>query len=90
MKNMRRTFLTLVALIVVLSSLPCVEAQFQRGPQVSSPEVKDSKATFRILAPNAQKVQLSGSDLPGAGQGGALTKGDDGVWSVSMDIAPGY
>jgi enterochelin esterase family protein len=90
MKNMRQTFLTLVAVIVFLSSLPCAQAQFQRGPQVSSPEVKDSKATFRILAPNAQKVQLSGSDIPGAGQGVAMTKGDDGVWSVSMDIAPGY
>jgi enterochelin esterase family protein len=33
---------------------------------------------------------LSGSDIPGAGQGVAMTKGDDGVWSVSMDIAPGY
>jgi hypothetical protein len=31
---MRRTFLTLVALIVVLSSLPFAHAQFQRGPHL--------------------------------------------------------
>lgn len=69
----------------------CAWAQFQRGPQVVSPEVKDGKATFRLLAPNAQKVRLSSSDLPGVGgQGVELTKGDEGVWSVAVDAKPGY
>ncbi|MCU0707861.1 MAG: alpha/beta hydrolase-fold protein [Pirellula sp.] len=65
-------------------------AQFQRGPQVRSPEVDGGKVTFRILAPNVEQVKLAGSDIPGIGQGIDLTKGDEGIWSVSMDLAPGY
>src|SRR4051794_36160000 len=38
----------------------------QRGPVVVSPEVQaDRKVTFRLLAPKAQAVRLSGGDLPG-------------------------
>ncbi len=65
-------------------------AQFQRGPQITSPEVKEGKVTFRLLAPSVTKVQLSGTDIPGVGQGLDLTKGENGVWEVTTDIAPGY
>ena len=34
MKNMRQTFLTLVAVIVFLYTLPCAQAQFQRRPHL--------------------------------------------------------
>ncbi len=46
----------LAALMIVVLLLPSesVLAQFQRGPQVTSPEVKDGKATFRLLAVNAR------------------------------------
>ncbi len=44
-------------------------AQFQRGPQVISPELKEGKVTFRLLAPNAKTVRLNSSDMPGVGQG---------------------
>lgn len=79
--------------MVLVASLICVapvHAQFQRGPNVVSPEVKDGKATFRILAPNATKVQLSSSDLPGVMPGVELKKGDEGVWEATVDVAPGY
>src|SRR2546430_13943916 len=37
-----------------------------QGPQVVSPEGSaDRRATFRILAPKAEAVRLSGSDIPG-------------------------
>lgn len=65
-------------------------AQFQRGPQVISPEVKEGKVTFRLLAPNAKAVRLNSSDMPGIGQGIECSKGDDGIWNVSVDAAPGY
>jgi enterochelin esterase-like enzyme len=57
-----------------------------RGPRVVSPEIsKDRKVTFRILAPNAQTVQLSGTDIPGlgSGQGADMTKDPNGVWEVT-------
>ncbi len=65
-------------------------AQFQRGSRINSPEVKEGNVTFRILAPNAERVTLSGPDLPGIGRGVEMTKNDEGVWEVTMDAAPGY
>ena len=77
-------------LVACFFSVTVSHAQFQRGPNVVSPELKDGKVTFRILAPNATKVLLSGSDIPGAMPGVEMKKGDEGVWEASMDVAPGY
>lgn len=59
-----------------------------RGPQrpvVVSPEVSaDRRVTFRILAPHAEAVKLSGSDIPGNLQGAAMTKGENGVWETTL------
>jgi enterochelin esterase family protein len=62
-----------------------------RGPQVISPVVgEDRRVTFRILAPQAESVKVAGSDIPGNGQGAAMTKGENGVWEVVMGpIDPG-
>ncbi|MBR3477801.1 MAG: hypothetical protein IKH43_01710 [Bacteroidaceae bacterium] len=49
--------------------------------QVTSPDYADGKVTFRINAPEAQKVMME-SELLSAPV--ALTKGDDGVWSVTL------
>ena len=39
-----------------------------QGPVVVSPEVTaDKKVIFRILAPNAQAVKVTGGDIPGNG-----------------------
>ena len=54
----------------------------QAAPPVVSPEVlADRKVTFRIRAPQAQKVQFNGE-----WQGGskAMEKDDQGVWSVTV------
>jgi enterochelin esterase family protein len=69
-------------------------AQAGRGPQgplVVSPEVQaDRHVTFRILAPNAQAVKLNAGDIPGSQQGGPATKGENGVWEVTLGpIDPG-
>jgi enterochelin esterase-like enzyme len=62
-----------------------------RIPAVVSPEVSaDGHMTFRIYAPQAQSVRLTASDIPGLGRAGVLTKGDDGVWSVTVGpVEPG-
>lgn len=83
----QRSILFSCAWLLISSS---VLAQFQRGPQVVSPEVKDGKVTFRILAPTVQKVKLISSDLPGVGQGVELVKGEEGIWSATVDVAAGY
>ena len=64
------------------------------GPVVVSPEVSaDRRVTFRILAPDAQKVELrSPGDIPGIGGRGVappeLTKGADGVWERTFGPLP--
>lgn len=60
-----------------------------QGPQVVSPEVAaDRRVTFRILAPQAETVKLSG-DIHDAGQS-AFVKGTNGVWEVTLGpIDPG-
>lgn len=59
--------------------------QGPRPPQFVSPEVTaDRKVTFRLHAPNAEAVMLTGGDIPNNGKGTPLTKGAEGVWEVTM------
>ncbi len=60
-------------------------AQQNPQPSIVSPEVRaDRSVTFRILAPKAESVKLAGGDIPNNGQGAAMTKGENGVWEVTM------
>ena len=60
------------------------------GPKVVSPEVSvDRHITFRILAPKAEKVRLSGGDIQGK-EARDFAKGADGVWQLTLGpIDPG-
>ena len=63
-------------------------------PAVISPDVSsDRRVTFRILAPDAQKVELrSPGDIPGIGGRGVppppLTKNADGIWERTFGPLP--
>jgi enterochelin esterase family protein len=51
------------------------------GPAITSPEVApDHRVTFRLLAPEAKAVTVSGDFGPDA----AMRKGEDGIWSVTV------
>ena len=91
-----------MVLAVVANLIPALSAAAQpaaapargrgpQGPQVVSPEVSaDRHVTFRIFAPKAQAVRLSGGDIPGNGQGAEMTKNTNDVWEVTFDpIRPG-
>jgi len=80
--------LGVIALFLGLTA--SIQAQFQQGPRVVSPEVGEGRVAFRLLAPDAKKVQLTGSDIPAVGRGIDLTKGEQGIWEASIEIAPGY
>jgi enterochelin esterase family protein len=58
---------------------------------VVSPEIAaDRRVTFRIYAPNAQAIRLAAGDIPGVGQTTQLTKGENGIWQVTIGpIDPG-
>jgi enterochelin esterase-like enzyme len=70
---------------------PTPPARGPQGPIVVSPEVQpDRRVTFRLLAPQAEAVRLTGGDIPGIGPGVALTKGENGVWEVTLGpLGPG-
>src|SRR5436189_6090755 len=66
-------------------------AQQTPPPVIISPEVSaDRQITFRLLAPQAENVRLTGSDIPDMGQGKPMTKGDKGIWEITIGpISPG-
>ncbi len=87
MNSRTSIFAVSVVVFMVLGSSSIILAQPQRsqGPRVISPEIApDRSVTFRILAPKAQEVLLSGSDIPGVGRGAATTKDPNGVWEVTL------
>ena len=82
-------------LLVTVISIVSALAQSRGGTvenQVVSPEVSpDRQITFRIYAPKAEVVKLTGTDIPENSKGGAsMTKGTNGVWEVTIGpINPG-
>ena len=88
----RRTIFQIAAVVMLTALATPAQSRFgPRGPRVVSPEVAaDRNVTFRILAPKAEAVRLSGSDIPGNGQGAEMTKDANGVWEVTLGpIEPG-
>jgi enterochelin esterase family protein len=83
-------------LALSLVSTPEVQTQEpgrrgDQGPRVVSPEVSpDRKVAFRILAPKAAAVRLTGSDIPAIGRGADMTKNAEGVWEATLGpVDPG-
>ena len=71
-----------LGLAVIAASI--LYAQNAQPPRLTSPEVlANGQVTFRLWAPNASDVKLSG-DWMGPQPPSALTKSEDGVWSVSV------
>ena len=86
---MTRALIT-AALWTVLAS-PAFVAANQAGqtapppPQFVSPEVlPDQRVAFRIYAPQARAIRLSGSDIPGVGRDTQLIKGEQDVWEIKL------
>jgi len=77
------------ALAQVAATVP--RARGPQGPQVVSPEVSsDRHVTFRIHAPQAQIVRVSGGDIPGNNEGASMVKGTNEVWEVTLGpLEPG-
>ena len=62
----------------------------QPPPVVSQEVAADRHITFRIYAPKAQVVRLSGGDIPGVGPGVEATKAENGVWEATVGpVEPG-
>lgn len=87
----RNTKIIGLAFSLAISTVIAQAQPRSQGPQVESPVVADNgEVTFRILAPNANEVSLSGGDIPGNSGGTKMTKDEDGVWEVTLGpIGPG-
>jgi enterochelin esterase-like enzyme len=76
------------ALPVASAGQPPDPAGRGRGPTPPafvSPEVlPDKHVVFRILSPRAEDVRLVGTDIPRNTQGLPMTKGDNGVWELTV------
>ena len=90
---MRKCLLFAVGAACAIAPL-VVNAQQPPPAAVVSPQVTaERQVTFRILAPNAQKVELrSPGDIPGiGGRGGTplqFAKNADGVWEATTNAIP--
>ena len=68
---------------------PAAQGRGQGAAPVVSPDVStDRRITFRINAPQAQAVRVSGGDIPGLGQNGVMTRGENGVWTFTTQPVP--
>ena len=87
-----RWFLPAIAVAVSAASLAAQQTGRAGGtpaPVVVSPEVTgERQLVFRINAPQAQRVRLSASDIPGLGQNTAFAKNDAGVWEITVGPVP--
>ena len=71
------------ALTVALAQGPAAaqEVGARRGTDITSPEIaSDRRVTFRLRAPEAKAVTVSGD----FGSDAAMRKGEDGLWSVTV------
>jgi len=83
MKNLKQ-FLTILAILII--SVP-VDAQQRRTNRIVSPDIQENKGvTFRLFAPDATKVSLSGNWMPAGGAPVELMKGDSGVWAITTAV----
>ena len=78
---MRRLFVFVMSAAIAAGSFAQELNNFRRA-NVTSPEIGESKITFRIQAPQAQNVQLSGTWMQQPAQ---MNKNEQGVWEVSVD-----
>ncbi len=73
---------TFVVVLFMLVGVGTLQAQPARRPPIDSPVVNaDRTITFRIRAPEAKQVQLSGQFLD---RNQPMSKDDAGVWSVTV------
>lgn len=89
---------TIIALFMSIAAVAQQNLSFGQGQQPVSPEVNDNNTvTFRMTAPDASKVQITGDFLPSQTletdfgtfeiQGTAdMVKGADGIWTYTSDV----
>ena len=91
---MKSIYLLKTLLLLVLTfglSVTAAFSQFQQN-RISSPVIKDDgTVTFRLIAPAADSVTISGSWMAGWGDRHHLEQNDDGLWEITFhELTPDY
>jgi enterochelin esterase family protein len=74
----------LIAMVFVSTSLVAQENAWMRT-RVVSPEIHiDNSATFRLFAPDASKITISGNWMEGWGANEAMVRNDTGLWTLTV------
>ena len=72
--------LNLLYLLLILFATSSVSGQMRRQRPIISPEIKaDNSITFRLMAPEAKTVKLTGNWMSGAASQVELMKNDSGT-----------
>jgi enterochelin esterase-like enzyme len=67
------------------NATPPARPVFRRGMVIISPEIKtDNTVTFRLFAPKAAEVTVSGEWMQGYGTSMPLVKNDTGLWTLTV------
>jgi enterochelin esterase family protein len=86
--NFTPFFTTLFLLISVLSLQAQENLPFGQNREIISPEIHaDNSVTFRLMAPNANQVSVTG-DFLAQKEPAKMTKDADGVWSYTTRPLP--
>jgi len=87
--HVKRVTSMMMILALFLTLIPDVTAQdwqYTPTPNDTLISVKihsDNRICFRIYAPEAEAVNLGGSDMPGIERGAEMTRLENGVWEVT-------
>ncbi|MCX6237783.1 MAG: alpha/beta hydrolase-fold protein [Bacteroidia bacterium] len=83
---MKKSIFLAVVFIILVSITSYAQQDLWGGSKNVSPELKDDNTViFRLLAPNAQEVKITGNWMPAAV---AMTKGEKGIWSYTTGVLP--
>lgn len=94
---MKKIIFSIIALFVITGAFAQEISNFMGNQPIISPEIGDNSVTFRMSAPYAESVQISGGftptvkvetsfgtmDAPGNLD---MTKGENGIWSISVPL----
>lgn len=82
--------LKIIAVLLLITQFATAQENlnFNKQKEIVSPEVKsDNKVTFRLIAPKATEVKVSG-DFLGTQREAAMVKDADGIWTFTTEALP--
>jgi enterochelin esterase-like enzyme len=75
---------TLLMVLFALGSATVLQAQFG-PPRIVSPDINEDKSViFRLFAPEAETVKISGNWMEGWGTSENLERNDTGLWTITI------